>query len=97
MWGGKDTALGKVQAQSAHIYGGLMHNVDWGPTLYSVGGGDPSTIIKEHHLDGMVTLPSPSHFGVFHHRTQVMLKGGGAVTSCASSGYLALDSVLRSE
>ena len=69
LWGGKDTALGKVQAQSTHIYGGLMHNVDWGPTLYSVGGGDPSTIIKEHKLDGMVIMSPQSHVCIFRHRT----------------------------
>ena len=58
MWGGKDTALGRVQAQSSHLYTGLMHNVDWGPTLFSAGGGNASRIIDAHALDGVDAWPS---------------------------------------
>ena len=35
-----------------------MQALDAGPTLYSAGGGDASTIIKAHSLDGMDVWPS---------------------------------------
>jgi len=68
IWGGKDTVLGDTYASNAmlsgssssasHMFEGLMHNVDWGPTLYSAGGGDAAKLIDAHKLDGMDMWPA---------------------------------------
>ena len=62
VWGGKETALGSAFASalstgngraSNHLFEGLMHNVDWVPTIYSAAGGNAEQLIRQHKMDGL--------------------------------------------